>query len=356
MAVLATTQWLIHNEEVSFMRTEKQSIKTRYQLLAVEQDSKTTKGTVYGYLTGILYLAPSMESGMGVDLCPMASEECRNACLYSAGMAGVFPSVKAARVEKTKRYLTNPKAFVEDLALDIKRLCVEAKNRGMKPAVRINGTSDQPKLALQLAKRFPEVQFYDYTKIPRPWTRALPNYHLTFSHSGENLGKCMDALQHGVNVAVVFSGPLPAYWHGYPVVDGDKSDLRFLDPVKVVVGLKAKGDARKLTTRWLRADWGGSMKQKPSLKNKLRLALHAYMGEETSRQRWLSLAPPPIYATLQTHGMLITVMPTILDIRTMPKKGNNNESDFRETYCTRGGSRGLRSKDRRDGLADAGSV
>lgn len=56
-------------------------------------------------------------------------------------------------------------------------------------------------------------------------------------------------LAHGANVAVVFGTPkghaLPETWHGYRVVDGDVSDLRFLDPPGTVVGLRAKGSAKK---------------------------------------------------------------------------------------------------------------
>ena len=219
---------------------------SKYQLLSVEQDAKTVKGGKYGYLTGILYLAPSTEADGVHNLCPMASAECRQACLYGAGMAGVFPSIKAARIEKTKQYLVSPRVFVEKLAVDIIRLQDEARARGLKPAVRLNGTSDLPKLARELAARFPQVQFYDYTKIPQPWKRTSANYHLTFSFSGENYGDCRKALKHGVNVAVVFSGALPETWHGYKVINGDLSDLRFTAPVGVVVGLKSKGEARKM--------------------------------------------------------------------------------------------------------------
>jgi hypothetical protein len=118
----------------------------------------------------------------------------------------------------------------------------------MKPAVRINGTSDIPKLALWMSTEFPEVQFYDYTKCPKPWLRTRANYHVTFSHDGpNNLQACMDALQNGVNVAVVFAvrrgQPLPTTWNGYPVIDGDLHDLRFIDAQRVVVGLRAKGPA-----------------------------------------------------------------------------------------------------------------
>lgn len=220
----------------------------RYQLLSVDQDTKTRKGRKYGYLTGILYLAPSTESGMGVDLCPFASQWCREACLYGAGMSGVFPSIKRSRIRKTRWYLDDRKSFDAALIRDIERLQLDAERQGLTPCVRLNGTSDQPKLARAMAKRFPNVQFYDYTKIPRPWQRAMDNYHLTFSYSGENLTECLRALEHGVNVAVVFGTEkgreLPKEWHGFRVVDGDLSDLRFRDDKGVVVGLRAKGEAR----------------------------------------------------------------------------------------------------------------
>lgn len=103
-----------------------------------------------------------------------------------------------------------------------------------------------PKLALLMASEFPDVQFYDYTKLPGSWKRTRVNYHLTFSHSGDNMESCVAALAHGVNVAVVFRGELPETWNGYRVINGDESDLRFLDDVGVIVGLKAKGTARKM--------------------------------------------------------------------------------------------------------------
>jgi hypothetical protein len=197
-----------------------------YTLLSIESDAKTVKGNQYGYLTGILYLAPSTECDGVTDLCRYSSPECRHACLYGAGMAGVFPTIKAARVAKTRKYLADPKGFMSSLEEDIRKLVREAKTRGLAPAVRLNGTSDVPKLARAMARKFPDVQFYDYTKIPRAWTRTMANYHLTFSHSEDNLSTCMEHLRRGVNVAVVFAGGLPKTWHGYPVVDGERFALR----------------------------------------------------------------------------------------------------------------------------------
>ena len=79
----------------------------------------------------------------------------------------------------------------------------------------------------------------------------IPNYHLTFSRS-EAFGNQVQAaqlLKEGKNVAAVFSTKkgeeLPESWKGYKVVDGDKDDLRFLDIKNCIVGLRAKGKARK---------------------------------------------------------------------------------------------------------------
>jgi hypothetical protein len=218
------------------------------KLLSIESDAKTVKGTGYGYLTGILYLAPAKEADGIHDLCSFRTDECTYSCLYGSGMAGVFPSIKAARVAKTLLYLNDAESFKAQLKADIAELVRKASKRDLIPAVRINGTSDLPKLAREMALAFPTVQFYDYTKIPNPHKRTLPNYHLTFSFSGNNLSESMKALDNGINVAVVFSGATkPQTWNGYRVIDGDASDLRFTDDSGVIVGLKAKGDARKLT-------------------------------------------------------------------------------------------------------------
>ena len=219
------------------------------QLLTIE-NSKTTKGEKLGYLTGILYLAPARESGV-MDTCPLSTEGCRAGCLFTAGRASFTPSIITARINKTKWLHEDRESFVETLRKNIASLIRKAKRANLIPAVRINGTSDLPQLALQLAGEFPEVQFYDYTKVPRPWTRTRPNYHLTFSLSESNFQDASDALQHGLNVAVVFntpkSKPLPETWRGYNVIDGDMHDLRFLDTYRLglIVGLHAKGKAKK---------------------------------------------------------------------------------------------------------------
>jgi hypothetical protein len=225
------------------------------KLLSVSNDAKTVKGESKGFLTGICYMSPANESGLRhsngseVNLCPFATTGCKKACLYTAGRAGIFPKINLARNARTRAYVSDYKSFCDTLAREIAALVRKAKKLDLTPCVRLNGTSDQPKLALELAKRFPEVQFYDYTKIPEPWKRTRSNYDLTFSLSEENLSDALDALAHKINVAVVFAvkrgHELPKQWNGYSVIDGDESDLRFADRKGVVVGLRAKGRAKK---------------------------------------------------------------------------------------------------------------
>ena len=216
-------------------------------LLSVEGDAKTVKGTKKGYLTAILYLAPSDMSGVA-NVCPKATKGCKASCLGKyAGRVTFTPNIWKARVEKTRFMVENREAFLASLRYDIESLIIKAKKRGLTPAVRLNGCSDLPQLAVMMAREFSTVQFYDYTKIPRPWSRMLNNYSVTFSHSEENLSDCLSALAHGVNVAVVFESAksIPQTWQGHPVVNGDESDLRFLDARGVVVGLYAKGRAKQ---------------------------------------------------------------------------------------------------------------
>jgi hypothetical protein len=236
-------------------------------LLSVSADAKTVKGEKKGYLTGILYLLPADSSGI-TNVCANASEGCKASCLNTAGR-GVFSSVQAGRMRKTKLLVENRELFLVQLAQDITALVSKAKRDGFKPVVRLNGTSDLPWMAHTMAKQFPKVQFYDYTKHPEPWKRMLPNYHLTFSYSETNAVDCLHCLDHGVNVAMVFDTkrgqPLPKTWCGYKVVDGDETDLRFKNgrttsnssdsPSNaglrarnlggVIIGLRAKGRAKK---------------------------------------------------------------------------------------------------------------
>lgn len=228
--------------------------------LLTKANAKTTKGESLGFLTAILYMAPSVMAGRG-NVCSFASPECKAVCLYSAGR-GKFNNVQKARLRRTNEFFDSPKAFVEVLSGDIAKHEAKAKKDGFEPAIRLNGTSDLPWESLggnfqkNLMERFPKVQFYDYTKNPNRMKAYLrgefpKNYHLTFSRSECNDPICEEILKLGGNVAVVFKKDLPKTWNGYKVVEGDKTDLRFLDDSNVIVGLTAKGDAKKIKTNFV---------------------------------------------------------------------------------------------------------
>jgi len=210
------------------------------------QNAKTVKGQKKGFLTGILYLAPAFTSGV-LNVCAKASEGCKRACLFTAGR-GAFNSVQEARKRKTLLYFNNKTEFFNILREDIKIARKMAENQGLTLVMRLNGTSDLPSIAQTMALENPDLQFYDYTKLSKPEKRVLPNYHLTFSRSENNLEECLKALKHKINVAVVFSTKkgekLPKKFAGYKVIDGDETDLRFLDKKGVIVGLRAKGKAK----------------------------------------------------------------------------------------------------------------
>ena len=225
------------------------------KLLNIDANAKTVKGQGRGYMTAILYLAPADESGY--EVCPMASAGCRKACLNKAGM-GAFSTVQAARIAKTRLYFEDRAAFMAQLVSEVRAFIRKAIKLGLIPVVRLNGTSDIPWERVPVEGRanimelFPSVQFYDYTK--RHNRRNLPaNYHLTFSLAEDNDSRAGAAATNGANIAVVFrTDNFPATFMGMPVVDGDADDLRFLDGRGVVVGLKAKGPAKKDTSGFVR--------------------------------------------------------------------------------------------------------
>jgi hypothetical protein len=222
----------------------------RGKLLAASGDAKTVKGEKQGFLTAIMYLAPHTIATRKT-LCPHASPACMAACLYSAGR-GAFNNVQAARIRKAQYFEADRNGFMADIYNDIDRFQAYATRKGFVPCVRLNGTSDimferirdaDGKNIMQL---FPRLRFYDYTKIPPRLRRGLPsNYDLTFSQAENNAHAVRQALADGFRVATVFPDKaFPATWHGQAVIDGDASDLRFLDPSPCVVGLSAKGKAR----------------------------------------------------------------------------------------------------------------
>lgn len=226
-------------------------------MLSIDTNAKTIKGQQYGYLTGVLYLAPYDLSGY--NTCAMAHiAKCHEPCLNTAGR-GVFSNIQAARIRKTKLFFEDRAAFFAALIPSIHALIRKAHAMSLIPVCRLNGTSDikwenisftyEGAYYENIFEMFPDLQFYDYTKIPNRRTDHIPNYDLTFSYSGVDSFQpyVQRAARDGYRIAVVFRRreDIPPTFLGTTCVDGDDSDLRHEDPPGVVVALYAKGRAKK---------------------------------------------------------------------------------------------------------------
>jgi hypothetical protein len=221
-----------------------------YKLLTTN-NQKIEKGAALGYATAGLHFAPEKLSGFNV--CPMASKGCAAACLNTSGH-GRYQRIQDARIKKTQRFFMDRENFLTELVKEIETFVRRSRKNGLTPTIRLNLTSDiQWETVLVNGKTlfeiFPDVQFYDYTKIARrmlPGAKAqtIPNYHLTFSRSESNGALAEMVASAGGNVAVVFN-KVPDSYLRKPVVNGDETDLRFLDGKGVIVGLTPKGRAKK---------------------------------------------------------------------------------------------------------------
>lgn len=275
------------------------------KLLNIDANAKTVKGQKHGYMTAVMYLAPYLASGKNV--CPMAKvASCWQGCLNTAGRGGIAKrgaviatdagslpdnAIQRARLKRTQMYHNDRHAFMAQLVREIEAFERKAKRAGLIPVVRLNGTSDiqwetghpvrrlnpgaaslirrTPGASLSregarlaqdhatIFEAFPTMQFYDYTKVYKRFDRDLPaNYYLCLSYSEANKAyalSCEAYAKRGASLVVVardkatkrdimtdFGNQLDA-----PSVDGDETDLRFLDPAGAVVVLYAKGRARQ---------------------------------------------------------------------------------------------------------------
>jgi hypothetical protein len=221
---------------------------------------KILKGEAKGFMTYILHLAPADVSGY--NTCPKATAGCKAACLNTAGRGGMFKRgettnvIQEARKRKTRMFFEDRENFLVTLKADIRKAIKQAEKKGLIPVFRLNGTSDIAWEKYGVIQEFPNIQFYDYTKMLNRKVKALANYHLTFSAADGNDADVDKAIEQGYNVATVFgikkTLPMPEAYKGLPVFNGDDSDLRFLDPKGVVVGLYAKGKAKKDTSGFVK--------------------------------------------------------------------------------------------------------
>lgn len=218
-------------------------------------NSKTRKGEKKGFTTYGIHLAPASLSGFNV--CDSSSAGCRWACLNTAGR-GAMTSVQKARIKKTLFFFKDKQGFLAELWAEVAKSIKSAARKNMVPCFRLNLTSDLPWEKIKfngqsVMEAFPNVQFYDYCKSPERMTKFVngempKNYHLTFSRSETNGALALAFLKSGGNVAMVFRKSLPATYYGHEVIDGDETDLRFLDGSGKIIGLKEKGLAKKDAT------------------------------------------------------------------------------------------------------------
>jgi hypothetical protein len=228
------------------------------KLLGIDTNAKTIKGEKYGIKTAILYLMPAM--GSGVQLCANAKiAGCEKPCLFTAGR-GAMSNVMLSRLRKTLYFNQYREQFMAQLSREITLEKAKAKRRGYKLIVRPNGTSDIRYENIpvdgfdNIMVAHSDVQFYDYTKLAN--RKNVPaNYDLTFSYSGVPAYQpfVAKAVANGERIAVVFRDRAIVNamlangetFLGLPVVDGDDTDIRHLDPRGAIVALYAKGKARR---------------------------------------------------------------------------------------------------------------
>lgn len=216
-------------------------------------NAKTVKNEAETY---ILYLSPYNLNDTGKNVCPFATKGCSDACLNSAGR-GKFSNVQLARRRKTNLFFSDRKLFLQQLVDDLTKINRKSVKENKTIYIRLNGTSDIDFNQLLLRYfgisfvTFGSLRFYDYTKdknkaLKYPGYSEYDVYRVTYSRKETDTDMDIKMLLGvGVNVAAVFANELPETYLGYPVINGDLTDLRFNDPTGVIVGLKAKGKAKK---------------------------------------------------------------------------------------------------------------
>ena len=228
------------------MNTIEKDSMNKQKLLSINSDPKTTKGNKYNYSTAILYLASAKQSGYNV--CPQSSPQCENDCLFWAGR-GRMKTTQNARIKKTKYYIENRIDFMIQLIHEIDLFIKRSKKNNVIPTIRLNGTSDIPfenfkyHNGLNIMENFPQVQYYDYTVTFKRMTKFMndqmpKNYHLTYSRKENNQKEVLKVLENNFNVSVVYENKLPNTFCGFKVINGDDTDLRFLDNHKFYNDLK----------------------------------------------------------------------------------------------------------------------
>lgn len=196
-----------------------------------------------------LSLSPARTSGIG-NLCTHSTPECRKVCLFTAGH-GRYHSVQEGRKVRARFMAQHPAAFHALLRREI--LAALRRNKRNHVAHRLNVVTDidwhnkHPWLA-DIPHR---ARFYTYTKdLARMTTNTREDMTYSISERQRTPDQVAALLADGHRLAMVADWPtLPKTWRGYPVVNGEKSDLRYRDPAPSLVILRPKGKARELMPR-----------------------------------------------------------------------------------------------------------
>ena len=275
------------------------AIKVSGSIFTAGGNAKTVKGQKEGVLTAICYLAPAdtiaqlavtdperlvsiarkvealqprvatvearkafLHACSTINTCPFASEGCKAACLFTAGH-GSYSNVADGRIRRTLLFTFRRDVFTQLVTADLARIKRRADKEGMTMAIRCDGTSDiltRWFLNSELASEYSDVHVYTYTKRPLVSYRELlakhVNFHVTYSlHEGSrSINQAMEYLAAGYGVAAVFgtkqlvSKVVASGYLGFPVIDGDETDARHLDPKGCIVALAAKGKAKRDST------------------------------------------------------------------------------------------------------------
>lgn len=213
----------------------------------------------------------------GINICPN-SASCKDSCLgftaggnFAYGGGSDLQGLKGPRLThflETQAMLRDPEAFMTVLDDEVRKALAKANENGNVLGIRLNTLSDiPPKVYKPLMEKYPDVTFYDYTKLHTNKPIA-PNHHLTYSSTGvsnpdigavnphQNWGHMRSRLDEGYNVAMAFSvsskQALPKWVKDaetgktYEVIDGDTHDFRPADDwdrksnTGAVVGLRNK--------------------------------------------------------------------------------------------------------------------
>lgn len=191
-----------------------------------------------------------------LNVCPYSTPGCRGACLVDSGRLGMAPA-KRAMLARTALYcMSHQEAHPavgkfwslaeHEIRLHNRRVRAEGKTL----VVRLDGTSqiNIEEQAPWILDMHPDVIFQDYLKGPYKtgWTRA--NRYVVSSGTERDTEVTIRNRGNVVfPVNVPKDAPLPPRFMGRLVTDGDKHDLRFLDPQRSrAVLVRMKGNNKDM--------------------------------------------------------------------------------------------------------------